>query len=79
MLFIVTLKGNSSREKRSAAAGNFSLSMAVSSCRVWDPDINDWIELGDVVGLSLYLTSEHGFKRVICERDVINMFQTIAR
>ncbi len=37
-----------SRRKR-ASAGNFSISLGVAACRALDPDIGNWIELGDVV------------------------------
>ncbi len=45
----MTFSGTSDRRKRSAG-GSYSVSMAVASCRAWDPDLNDWIELGTVVG-----------------------------
>ena len=50
--FVVHLD-DSARMKR-AASGGFSVSMAVASCRAWDPDVGDWIDLGAVVCKVLY-------------------------
>ncbi len=47
-IYQAMLSGSSNRRKRSTGGG-YSVSVAVASCRAWDPDINDWIELGTVV------------------------------
>ena len=40
------------RKKRSAGAVNnvtMTMGVAQTSCRAWDPDLNDWVELGNIV------------------------------
>ncbi len=48
-LAVSTVFSDESHRIKRSLGGSYSVSMAVASCRAWDPDLNDWIELGTVV------------------------------